>query len=201
MWGTASGQRRRTRRDASRHLTAGTGPSGQFATPRRRLEAASIAVPPRPHDPDSRSSHDHEDTAEEPRNHGNLDSPHSSSNLYNMSPLRSANKSGRLEPILKLMLPAETRSGRRRIEAARDSESRAAPSEQASRENGCAKSWYAPPPSGAPCHLPCRPAAARHAVGCADGFRAVGSLARRAGSRTPYRGTSAEDVAAHVGHA
>ena len=106
-----------------------------------------------------------------------------------------------LEPILKLMLPAEKQSSRTRIGGGQGSEHRAAPIARASRESGCARSWCAPRPSDVACRAPCRRGAARRGVGYAVGSRAVEERARRAGSRSPCRDTGARVAAGHVGHA
>lgn len=106
-----------------------------------------------------------------------------------------------LEPILKLMWPAETRSSHTRIGAARGSARRAAPSVRAGHGSDCAKSSCARRPSAAACHLLCRRVAARRAAGCAGGFRGDESPELRAGSRSPCRGIGAQGAAVREGHA
>jgi hypothetical protein len=93
-----------------------------------------------------------------------------------------------LEPILKLMLPAEKRSSRRRIEAARGSEHLAFPTGREDHGIGCARSSCARRPSVAVCRVPCRGAVARPDVGCVVESLEAAPREQRAGSRIPCRG-------------
>jgi integrase len=118
-----------------------------------------------------------------------------------IEPMHETTLQKTLERILKLMLPAERRSARTRIEGGRGSEYRAVPNARAARGIGCARHSFARRPSAAACRVLCRRGVARLGVECAVESREAELRGQRAGSRIPCRDTGVQDAAGREGRA